>query len=78
MSSYPTESCRNCAHASWVWSERRYADGKHRIIVQHKARCAALPWRSRAGSRTLEIDAREPLTDCEAWTFHGLSDRAQR
>lgn len=78
MSKYPEQSCRNCAHATWRWSNKKYADGKHRIIVQDKARCKADPKVSAVESRWEKIDAREPHTDCISWEFHGDAEKAAR
>ncbi len=78
MSIYPSKSCRNCVHANWVWSDKKYPDGFHRIIIQHPAKCSANPTFSAVGSNTEFIYAKEPFTDCSEWKYHNDSSKARQ
>jgi hypothetical protein len=76
MSKYPDQSCRNCGHARWKWSKRKYPDGRFRIIVQQPGRCTATDKGALAASRFERIDPRQPHVDCPAWVFHNDPEKA--
>jgi hypothetical protein len=68
MGKYPDQSCRNCSHADWTWSRKRYPEGRRRIIIQQWGRCRAeFSLATQQGSQD-RLEAMRPFTDCQAWT----------
>lgn len=67
---YSSQTCRDCGHASWVWSAKLYPEGKKRIVVQEPGYCRATsesnPRAGPEGAR-VSLDARAPFCDCAAW-----------
>jgi hypothetical protein len=65
---YPEQSCRNCSHAEWTWSQNRYPEGRRRIIIQERGRCRAEGSRATDRGSQDRLDAMEPFTNCVKWT----------
>lgn len=76
---YPSQTCRDCGHASWVWSAKLYPEGKKRIVVQEPGYCRATSEsdpRAGSGAGRLNLDARAPFSDCIAWIADTRHQRA--
>lgn len=69
MSKYPVCTCRDCFHAIWVWSERKYPEGKYRIIVQEPGECKAeISLANTSDGKRRYINAMKPYTDYTSWS----------